>query len=241
MRVIPAAIFLLLYLTIFSVPVWLVLWIVRRSDPGKAHRMAHAYVMGAFRVLGWICGVRLTVKGLENVPEDRPVLYVSNHRSFFDIVIGYPLAKGLCAFVAKTQTEKVPSLRVWMRLLRCQFLDRDNVREGMKTIKACVQLIKDERISVWICPEGTRNHEEELLPFKEGSFKIAEMAGAPVVPVTLTHTDEIFELHMPWIRSAHVTVEFGAPIETAELDRAGKKALPAQVQSQIQETYRKNF
>ena len=240
MRLILAVVFLVLYLTVFSLPVWPVLWLIRKKNPARADRMALSYVQGAFRVLGWLCGVHLTVTGRENIPEDRPVLYVSNHRSYFDIVIGYPLVKGLCGFVAKKQILKVPLLRVWMRLLYCQFLDRDNVREGMKTIKSCVEQIRDNGISMWICPEGTRNQEAEMLPFKEGSFKIAEMAGCPVVPVAIRHSDDVLEKHVPWIHSAHVTIAFGKPVETADLDRAGKKALPGQVRGIIEEMLKEN-
>ena len=241
MRSILAVLFLFLYLTIGSVPAWLVLWIVGKKDPARADRMALSYVQWAFRVVMWISGVRLTVKGRERIPADRPVLYVSNHRSYFDVVVGYPLVEGLCGFIAKKQIEKVPSLRVWMRKLHCLFLDRDNLREGMRIIKEGVRMVKEDGISVWICPEGTRSHEKEMLPFKEGSFKIAEMSGCPVVPVAITHSDEILELHFPWIRSADVTIEFGEPVETVELDRAGKKALPGTVQEIIRRMYEANY
>lgn len=233
MRTIIAVLFLILYLTIGSVPAWLILWIIGRSDPKKADRMALSYVNGAFRILGWISGSKVTVKGRENIPADRPVVYISNHRSYFDVVYGYPQVVGLCGFVAKKQVEKVPSLRVWMRKLHCLFLDRDNLRGGMATIKEAVRMVKEDGISVWICPEGTRGHEADMLPFKEGSFKIAELAGCPVVPVAITHTDEVLELHFPWIRPAEVTLEFGEPIETEGMDRAAKKALPGDVREII--------
>lgn len=235
MRTLLVILFLLLFLTIFSVPAWLILWIIRQFSPETADRGASAIVKGAFRIVSFLSGVRLQVIGQEHIPKDTPVLYVSNHRSYFDIVIGHPLTAGMCGFVAKKETLKVPSLRVWMKLIHCQFLDRENMREGMKTIKACVEQIRDQHISLWICPEGTRNHEAEMLPFREGSFKIAEMAGCPIIPVALQHTDDIYENHSPWIHRQTVTVTFGEPIETAALDRAGKKALPKQVQEQIKE------
>ena len=233
MRSIIDGVLLFIYLTIFSILAWPVLWIIRRFNPEAAHRAADSIVKGALR-FGWFTsGIHVDVTGREKIPKDRPVLYVSNHRSYFDIVIAHPLTVGCCGFVAKKQLEKVPSLRVWMRLIHCQFLDRDNMREGLKTIKACVTQIKDEKISLWICPEGTRNHGEEMLPFKEGSFKIAEMAGCPIIPVAMTSTDDIFENHAPWVHATHVTVTFGDPIETEGLTRPEKKALPKQVQDTI--------
>ena len=236
MRTLIVLIFLILFLVIFSPIAWLVLWFVRKSDPAKADRIALAIVNGAFRIVGWLSGIRLTVKGHENIPADRPVVYMSNHRSYFDIVTGYPQVVGLCGFVAKKQVEKVPFLRVWMRMLYCQFLDRDNMREGLNTIKNCVKLVKEKNVSVWICPEGTRTPGDEMLPFKEGSFKIAEMSGAPVIPVTIKGSENVFEEHAPWIKAADVTMVFGEPVETEGLDRAGKKALPGQVRTIMEET-----
>ena len=115
----------------------------------------------------------MNVIGRENIPDDRAVLYVGNHRSYFDIVIGYTLIKGQCGFVAKKEMEKIPLLSIYMKYLHCLFLDRENIKEGLKTILVGIDKIKNG-ISVWIFPEGTRNkaeQETDLLDFKEGSMK----------------------------------------------------------------------
>ena len=68
----------------------------------------------------------------------------------------------------------MPLLRTWMRRLHCLFIDRENVKEALKTILAGIDNVKNG-ISMCIFPEGTRNKTDDLmLPFKEGSFKIAE-------------------------------------------------------------------
>ena len=79
--------------------------------------------------------------------------------------------------------EKIPILRTWMANVNCLFLDRKNIKEGLKTILQGIEKVKNG-ISIWIFPEGTRNTNEditELLPFKEGSLKIAEKSGCPVI------------------------------------------------------------
>ena len=240
MRTLLILIFLLLFLGPFSLVAFAVEWIIGIFQPDRKDHSCLAIVNSAFRTITRLAGVKLTVIGRERIPEDRPVLYVSNHRGFFDVVVAYPLVKGLCGFVAKKEIEKVPSLRVWMRMLYCQFLDRENAREGMNVIKNCVKLIKEKNISVWICPEGTRSHSEEMLPFKEGSFKIAELAGCPVIPVAITHADDVLENHFPWVKATAITIEFGDPIETAGLDRAEKKALPAKTQDIIRDMLQRN-
>ena len=91
--------------------------------------------------------------------------------------------------------------------------------------------------SFWICPEGTRSHKDTLLPFKEGSFRAAFQTGSAILPMTLTHTDDLFEKHLPRVSSGTVTVCFGKPIPTEGLSKAEQKELVQKVRDQIQETY----
>jgi len=98
-----------------------------------------------------------------------------------------------------------------MKRLYCLFLNRDDVKEGLKTILTGIEQIKNG-ISMCILPEGTRGtgiDESDMLPFKEGSLKMAEKTGCPIIPMALTGTADIFENHLPWIRSAHVTLQYG--------------------------------
>lgn len=239
MRSIVTILFLAFYFLPVSLVVLPIMWVYGKFQPEKAEMATLAVIRWGFRAVCAISGARVTVSGAENIPKDRPVLYVSNHRSFYDIVIGYPLTVGRCGFIAKDSMKKIPVISTWMRRVHCLFLSRNNIRAGMEMIRTSVSYIK-EGVSIWICPEGTRNKGTGIQPFKAGSFKIADLTGCPVVPVTLTRTDEIYEQHRPWVRRADVTVQFGAPVETAGMSREEKKALPARIQKIIGETYRKN-
>lgn len=109
-----------------------------------------------FEKLLKMAGVTVEVRGYENIPQDRPVLYVGNHRSYFDILVGYTTVPGLMGFVAKKEMEKIPLLSKWMLNVNCLFLDRNNIKEGLKTILAGIEKVR-RGVSVWIFPEGTRN------------------------------------------------------------------------------------
>ncbi|MFQ9511776.1 MAG: lysophospholipid acyltransferase family protein, partial [Lachnospiraceae bacterium] len=128
----------------------------------------------------------------------------------------------------------------WMRKLYCLFLDRNDIKAGFKTILTGIDYIKNG-ISIWIFPEGTRNKDSEasLLPFKEGSLKIAEKSGCPIIPVAMHHTADIFENHFPKIKKTHVTVEFGTPIVLKELEKEERKFAGAFLQKQIEDMLRK--
>jgi len=196
-------------------------------------------VVTAFRIILFLCGIKKTVIGVENIPKEEAVLYVSNHRSYFDILIGYTSVPNLTGYVAKKEMSGIPLISWWMRFLNCLFLDRDNIREGLKTILEGVELIKNG-YSVFIAPEGTRNQKDDMLPFKEGSLKMAEKTGCAIIPVSISNTDNIFENHIPWIRRAHVIIEFGKPVYPGDLNKENRKFIGSYVQGIIRETLNKN-
>lgn len=239
LRLILVALFLLAYL-ILGIPVLGIAWIIGKFNKTKADYMCLRIVQWAFRVILVISGVKVTVIGEENVP-DEPVLFIGNHRSYFDILLTYSRCKHLTGYVAKKEMLKYPLLRTWMKRLYCLFLDRDNMKEGLKTILTAIDYVK-QGISICIFPEGTRNSGEELslLEFHAGSFKIAEKSGCPIVPMSLNNTASIFENHLPFIKKTHVVLEYGKPIYPAELEKDERKKLAANCQNIIQETIKKN-
>ena len=238
-RFIIACIFLGLFL-ILSYLVFPIEWLLGKINKKKKDYSSLRIVQWGFGVLLKISGVKVTVIGRENMP-DEAALYVGNHRSFFDILIMYVQCKDLTGFVAKDSLGKIPSLRVWMRYVYCLFLDRKDIKQGMKTILQAIEYIK-QGVSIVIFPEGTRNDGEELsmLPFKEGSFKIAQKTGCPIVPVSINNTAEIFENHFPKIKKTHVVIEYGKPIYPSELSKEEQKHIGLTCQNIIQETIKKN-
>lgn len=235
LRLILVLLFLILFF-IISIPVLFVEWLI-----GKKHRYAAdisqlRIVQGAFKIILFLCGTRITVIGEEHIPKDTAVLYVGNHRSDFDTVITYSRCPGLTGYVAKDSIEKVPVLSLWMKRLYCLFLNRDNIKEGLKTILTGIDQIKNG-ISMCIFPEGTRGTAEtetEMLPFKEGSFKMAEKTGCPIIPMAMVHTADIFEKHIPFIRRTHVILTYGEPIDVRSLEKEQRKHLGSYVQGVIQ-------
>lgn len=220
---------------VFSIPVLVWEAYLGKKDPEKRDWQSLHIVQWIFRIILKMAGVHITVKGIENIPKDRAVLYVGNHRSYFDILTGYVTVPTLVGFVAKKEMEKIPLLSKWMLNVNCLFLDRNNIKEGLKTILAGIEKVR-RGVSVWIFPEGTRNKNEQLsdlLPFKEGSLKIAEKSGCPVVPVAIKGTAEVFEKHIPLICPSHVVIEFGEPFIVKELDPENRKFVGAYTREKI--------
>ena len=232
-RTILALLFEVCYL-ILGIPVLIVEWIIRKFNRHAADISSLRMVQWAFRVICFICGVKLTVKGEENVPKDKAVLYVCNHRSYFDIIITYARCPGLTGYISKDTIGKVPLLNIWMKRLYCLFLDRKDIKQGLKTILQGIDYVKDG-VSMCIFPEGTRNTGEDLLlPFKAGSLKIAEKTGCPIVPMAITGSADILENHFPRVKSTHVVLQYGEPILMEDLSKDDRKHLASIVQKKVE-------
>lgn len=235
-RLILVAVFIVLFL-ICSIPVLIVEWIIGKFNMDLKSRSSLAIVKWAFKGILFLAGTRITVKGEENVPKDEPVLYIGNHRSYFDVVMTYVRVPRLTGYIAKKEMLKWPVLVSWMRNLHCLFLDRKDVKQGLKIILEAIDKVK-AGISICIFPEGTRNRENHtFMDFHEGSFKIAAKTGCAIVPMSIYNSADIFEDHLPWIRKADVILEYGTPFYVKDLAKEDQKKVGVYTQNIIKEMY----
>lgn len=230
-RALGSLLFAILFL-IIGIPVLGVEWLIGKVSKKTADLSSLRIVQWAFNVILTICGTDITVIGEENVPKDQPVLYIANHRSYFDIILTYARCPRPTGYISKNAMEKVPILPIWMRRLYCLFLDRDDPRQGMKTILTAIDYIK-QGVSICIFPEGTRNKGSELMSFKAGSFKISTKTNCPIIPIALTNTADILEDHFPRVKRTSVVITYGEPIIPSELDPEDKKHIGTYVQNVI--------
>ncbi len=235
-RLVLVAVFLVLFL-VCSIPLLIAEWIIGKSNMDLKSRSSLAVVKWAFRVILFLAGTKVIVKGEENVPKDEPVLYIGNHRSYFDIVITYIRVPRLTGYIAKKEMLRWPLLVNWMRNLHCLFLDRKDVKQGLKVILTAIDKVK-EGISICIFPEGTRNRENHtFMEFHEGSFKIAAKTGCAIVPMTIYNSAAIFEDHIPWIKKAEVILEYEKPFYIKDLPKEDQKRVGMYTQNLIKENY----
>lgn len=243
MRTIITVLYVFLFL-ILGLPVLGIEWIISKFNKAHADMVQLRIVQWGLKCIAFISGVKLTVIGEENVPRDEPVLYIGNHRSFFDVVVTYARCPGLTGYIAKDGVNKVPIFRIWMKRLHCIFLKRDDMKEGLKVILKAIEYVKSG-ISICIFPEGTRNKDRDnptsLLPFKEGSFKIASKTGCKIVPMALIGTADILENHFPWIHSTDIKLIYGEPIDVSSLDKDQQKHVGAYCQAVVEELIRSNL
>ena len=239
MRTVITLIFVVFYLTIM-LPVQLITFILCKLAPKAGDKFAHSVASFGFVILEKISGSHITVIGHDRIPTDTPVLYIGNHRSFYDVIYTFHRSVGNIGYLSKIEFKKIPVLSWWMSMLHCEFVDRNDVKQGLKTILKCIDNVKGG-CSMMIFPEGTRNHDEgTLMEFHEGSFKVATKSGCPIVPVTIGHSAQVLEDHYPWIRRADVIIEYGDPIYPDKLDAEDLKHIGAYTREIILKTLEKN-
>jgi 1-acyl-sn-glycerol-3-phosphate acyltransferase len=158
-------------------------------------------------------GVRLTLHGAEQLAAERPVVYVANHVSWFDV---FTLAATLpfYKFVAKQELARIPIFGPAVRAAGTVFIDRDNRRAAFAGYDAAAQRIRDGA-SVVVYPEGTRGRSYAIRPFKKGPFVLAIAAGAPIVPTLIYGTMRVQAKGSFLVRPGSVHVHFLEPIPTA--------------------------
>lgn len=238
-RFILVAAFVILFL-VLSIPLLIAEWIIGKYNMDLKSRSSLAIVNWAFRVCLKLAGTQITYLGEDRIPQDTAVLYVGNHRSYFDILMTYVRVPRPTGYIAKKEMLRWPLLVNWMKNLHCLFLDRDDLKEGMKTILAAIDKMK-AGISICIFPEGTRNRVvDTFLPFHAGSLKIAEKSKCPIVPMAIVNAGDIFEDHLPKIKKVKVIIEYGEPIYPDQLSREEKKQLNDRVVNDIKAMYFKN-
>lgn len=239
-RLIFVALFVVLFL-IIGIPVLGIEWLIGKVSKKTMDYSSLRLVQWAFKMIIKLAGIELTVIGEENISEG-PVLYIGNHRSFFDVPITYPRCPIRTGYIAKKEMEKVPLLSTWMKRLHCLFLNRNDLKQGLKTILTAIEKVKSG-ISICIFPEGTRNKNEDeldMLPFHEGSFKIAAKTNCPIIPMAISGSADIWENHFPRVKKTHVILEYGKPIYIDQLEKEDKKHLGAYTQNIIHEMLVKN-
>jgi 1-acyl-sn-glycerol-3-phosphate acyltransferase len=168
-----------------------------------------------------LTGCTLTVSGREYIPRKEGFCLVGNHNSIFDIVLLLATVGRPFGFIAKKELSVIPLLNFWILFLGGLFIDRKNIRKAIGTINEGIRRIKSGSVMI-IFPEGTRGKGRGLLPFKPGSLKLATKSGAPIVPLAITGSYDVFE-KTGRVHAGPVSVTFAAPIATGTIPAEDKR------------------
>jgi 1-acyl-sn-glycerol-3-phosphate acyltransferase len=148
--------------------------------------------------------LRIHTEGLEKLPKDGRFLLVCNHTSLADpVILLHCLADSQLAFISKRENATMFLVGKAMHKILCQTINRENDREALKTILKCIQLLKDDEVSIAVFPEGYIHADLKLHRFRSGVFKIAQKTQVPIVVCTLFNTPQVFE-NLPKLKPTDV-------------------------------------
>ncbi|HXO85819.1 MAG TPA: lysophospholipid acyltransferase family protein [Gemmatimonadales bacterium] len=174
-------------------------------------------------------GTPVLPEGLERIPRDQPVIYVSNHSSMFDIWALSATLPGSVRFLAKQELFRIPLLGPAMRAAGHIPIDRAARKKAFEAYDEVARMIRNGINSPVVFPEGTRSRTGELLPFKNAPFGLAIAAQVPIVPVYVHHTFEILPKGAWRLRPRPIRLLVGEPIETRGLGPDDRERLRDQV------------
>ena len=139
-----------------------------------------------------LVGLKVDTAGLERIPTGRRFLMVCNHQSEADPgIILHFFRKSQLAFISKKENADMIFVGKFMHKTLCQMVNRENDREALKTIIKCIQMIKEDKVSVCVFPEGGIIEKDKLSHFRSGVFKIAQKTGVPIVVCTLKGSSDV--------------------------------------------------
>lgn len=193
------------------------------------HRLALLWSRGGLLA----AGVTVEVEGAELVPRDRPLVFMGNHQSNFDILALFQAVPVRFNWLAKEELFKLPVFGPSIRSAGYIPINRGDGRDALKSLDRAAALIRNGT-SVAIFPEGTRSSDGSLLPFKRGGFILAAKAGVPIVPVSIQGSMAVNPPdNFLCVNSGVIRVRFSPPIMVAATGSGQQTALMEQVRLAI--------
>ncbi len=197
------------------------------------HGIAHTW--GKFVL--WIFGVKVIVKGLENIDTSKHYVYVSNHASMFDIPAVLAVIPDQIRLVLKKELTRIPIWGWALKIGHYITIDRANAKDAMESLDRAAEKIR-AGASVLVFAEGTRTKDGTLQPFKRGAFALAARSGVSIVPVTIKNSFNILPKGSWKIRPSDILLVIDKPIESGRtLSKEAEMKLMEQVHSVIEKNF----
>ncbi len=163
------------------------------------------------KMILWIAGLKMTVKGKADLDFNEPRIYVANHFSYMDIPCLFTGLPVNLYFIAKAEVKKIPFVGFFMMATKMIFLDRSSRQKSISSMNSAGELIKNGK-SVLVFPEGTRSRTGVIQNFKKGVFTLAFNSGLSVVPIHIEGTNRVMPSNSWKVRPGKVQMTMGQPI-----------------------------
>jgi 1-acyl-sn-glycerol-3-phosphate acyltransferase len=219
------------FISMFFAALELIVIVVWKND-----RIFHALARTWAHSSLWMCGVTVSVKGLEKLDKNRNYVYVSNHASMFDIPAILAAIPDQIRIIYKKELHWIPIFGWGLKYGSYIGIDRSRGADAMKSLEEAAEKIRTGA-SVLLYAEGTRTLDGKLQPFKRGAFNIAVKAGVPVVPLTINGSFKLLPKRSMIVHPGEVELILEAPIEIKGSGKEEEMRLMAEVHAAIDKHY----
>lgn len=210
--------------------IMMLLFSSRANTPHKAHKVARFWS----KCISFFCLVPMRVQNREYIDPGKVYVFVANHQSQLDIPAYAISCTNTFRFLAKAELTKIPLMgwvirKLYLTVNRADRADRNRSIEVMKKSL-------DEGVSVFLCPEGTRNRKKDppLLDFRDGAFRLAIHAQVPIAPLTVLNTGDKLSPNRPIeFTPGAIYAAWDKPIETKGMTQDDLPALKEKVRAQM--------
>ena len=221
----PLSILFYLFLGLSLVVFHPIQWICFNLFGYQAHKKSVDVLQWFLMRSANVLGTTFSCKGEEKIPHNKPIIYVANHQSMFDIIIIiWFLRRTHPKFVSKKELGKgIPSVSYNLKHGGSVLIDRKDPKQALPAIRSLGQYIQKFNRSAVIFPEGTRSKNGTPKKFAENGVKmLCKFAPeAYVVPLTINNSWKLFRYGMfPNGLGCKVTLEAHDPIKVSEVDFA---------------------
>jgi len=210
---------------------FLVFWLAPKK---KAPHWAHRYISYNWAATLFICYlIRWKVKNVDYLDRHENYVFVANHSSALDIPAYALSCKNTFRFLSKAELAKLPVLGFIIRNLYIT-VDRSNKSDRAKSMEAMLKSLNDG-VSIFLCPEGTRNRTTELLlPFRDGAFRTAIEAQVPIAVLTVKNANKLLNTNRPLeLRPGKVELIWSKPLSTKGMTMDDVEKLKATAREQM--------
>lgn len=156
-------------------------------------------------------GVRVEVRGEENLPGNSAMIVASNHQGYFDIFVLMAFLPLRLGWIAKKELYRIPLFNFAMRRYGNIMIDRSSRERARRSLQSAAEKIRRGQ-SVLIFPEGTRSPDGKVHGFKKGCYYLAEASEAPVVPVSISGSFQVMPKKAFRLNPGTIHVVIGEPV-----------------------------
>ncbi|MBN1849440.1 MAG: 1-acyl-sn-glycerol-3-phosphate acyltransferase [Deltaproteobacteria bacterium] len=213
---------------IFSL--WAIIFILPFDRTGKyIHRFA---ARPWAKIILWVSGVKLQVNGKDYIHKTSAYIFMVNHQNYFDI---FAVLAGIPAdfkFILKQELMKIPLFGQAVRRAGYIGIERSDPKKAITSINGAADKIR-KGASVLIYPEGTRNADGQVQPFKKGGFHLALKAGCDIIPVTIVYSNKIVPKGKRRIYHGTIIINIGKAVSIEEYKKNNMDLLIKRVRDTI--------